>query len=107
MAAAKPSPFCVPTDGVGTFWNNTVGVVLFVRAEVAFGVEVLVVKVDADEADCVVFDCWVGVIISDIFCAGVLYDVMKCGWVANLNELSTTAATRALQCHCNSYFPGL
>ena len=66
MAAAKPSPFGVAVDGVGTFWNNTVGVVLFVRAEVVFGVEVLVVRVDADEADCVVFVCWVGVIISAI-----------------------------------------
>ena len=53
MAAARPSPF-EPAAGVGTFWNNTVGVALVVRVE---GVVVLVVKVDADEADCAVFVC--------------------------------------------------
>ena len=44
------------------------------------------VKVDADEADCVVFACWIGVIISAIlwWCWCPVYDVMKCGWVAIL-----------------------
>ena len=76
MAAARPSPFESAAGAAGALWNNTVGVALDVRVE---GVVVLVVKVDADEADWTVFVCCTGV-TACMLCMlddggiGVLYD---------------------------------